>query len=143
MAENQYHRLDGIRLSNGASNNLVGGLTDTPGTGAGNVISGNRERGIRVETGSFNSIVGNIVGLNAAGTAPLGNSFQGVEIKPGVGNTIGGATPADRNIISANGFGGVQIRGTDAGGNFILGNFIQPVVVMAQRGPSNITLAYS
>ena len=33
---------DGVEIDTGASGNTIGGLTATPGTGAGNVISGNK-----------------------------------------------------------------------------------------------------
>src|SRR5262249_49004187 len=53
----------------GASGNTIGGATDVPGTGAGNVVSGNGQRGITVFSGTGNLVAGNIVGLKAAGTA--------------------------------------------------------------------------
>ena len=71
----------GISITGGAANNTVGGLArpPTPGTGAGNVVSANGSSGVGVTgAGSNNNVVaGNILGLNAAGTAILGNNFQG------------------------------------------------------------------
>ncbi len=74
--------------------NTIGGLTSTPGTGLGNVISGNTDEGVEI-TGSGttgNEVAGNIIGLNAAGTSALANDL-GVDIGTAAsGNTIGGAT---------------------------------------------------
>lgn len=115
---------DGVQITLGASNNTIGGLTATPGTGAGNVISGNSQRGIGLFGGTSNQIIGNIVGLNAAGTTALPNTFQGVEIGSATSNnTVGGTAAGSRNVISANtgGFGGILIYGP---GNTVAGNYI-------------------
>ena len=40
------------------------------------------------------------------------------------GNTVGGTTPAQRNIISGNDFSGVYVFGDQAAGNLVQGNFI-------------------
>ena len=71
-----------------------------------------------------NAIVGNKVGTNAAGTAihPDGGNSTGVSIN-GATNTVGGASVADRNIISAN-TSGVVIVGALAMGNIVTGNYI-------------------
>src|SRR6266705_1793667 len=84
-----------------SSNNIVGGLTATPGTVLGNVISGNNT-GVAMDQDG-NSVLGNIIGLNAAGTAALGNANDGVLIFDGNGSTIGGSTTTARNVISGNG----------------------------------------
>ncbi len=76
-----------------ADNNTIGGLTATPGTGAGNVISGNTGTGIGIIANNT-VISGNIVGLNADGNAALGNGGNGVFILfGGFGNTLGGSAP--------------------------------------------------
>src|SRR5581483_10090951 len=79
------------------SNNTIGGLATTPGTGAGNVISGNT--GFGLDLGSQNVVAGNLIGTTATGLAALGNSGG---ILGGSYNTIGGTTPGARNIISGN-----------------------------------------
>jgi parallel beta-helix repeat protein len=64
---------------------------------------------------------GNRIGTNAAGTAALGNSGNGVSIT-NVTTNIGGANPADGNIIAHNGAKGIVIfSGT---GNLIESNAI-------------------
>jgi titin len=50
----------GVRLSNGAGANTIGGLTAIPGTGAGNVISGNSGYGIEIEADGA-LVQGNII----------------------------------------------------------------------------------
>jgi hypothetical protein len=114
----------GVQVDGGAANNTIGGLTATPGTGLGNVISGNHQRGIAFFGGSFNLVAGNIVGLNAAGSAILSNYFQGVEIGGSTGNTIGGTAAGARNIISGSGggYGGVLIDTST--GILVQGNYI-------------------
>ena len=55
---------------------------------------------------------------------PIGNASDGVTITNSADNTIGGAAPADRNLISGNRGAGVDILGGGATGNQVLGNWI-------------------
>ncbi len=110
----------GLGIGSGA--NTIGGLVP----GSANVISGNQGDGIRIGSAiaDNNLIVGNLIGTNATGTAAIGNAIRGIELIDGSSdNTIGGLTPAARNVISAN-FTGVFISETDTSGNRIVGNFI-------------------
>lgn len=73
-----------------------------------------------------NTVEGNHLGTDAAGTQPLGNG-TGVEISDAKDNTIGGTTPAARNVISGNGIGVEIYDGNnpgDATGNLVQGNYI-------------------
>ena len=83
----------GVAIENGAQYNTVGGTT----AGAANVISGNTLGGagfIYAGT-SYNVIEGNLLGLNAAGTAAIGNGDSGAFAIDGASNdTIGGTTAA-------------------------------------------------
>jgi len=54
----------------------------------------------------------------------LPNSNGGIVILNAPNNIIGGTTPNERNIISGNGFQGINISGNDATGNQIYGNYI-------------------
>jgi CSLREA domain-containing protein len=54
--------------------------------------------------GNSNRVEGNFIGTNAAGTADFGKGGAGVVILSGTGNTVGGSTAAQRNLISGNGF---------------------------------------
>ena len=110
-----------LSSSSGAANTQV----------IGNVISGNADRGLDV-TAPNTTIQGNLIGLNAAGTAKVGNGI-GVNVFFTAQNcTIGGTTPGARNIIAGNGIG-VQLSapsvtlkgnyiGTDITGTIKLGN---------------------
>lgn len=103
----------------------IGGTTGTtPGgscTGACNLISGNGT-GIQINTGGV-QVQGNYIGTDVNGTSAVLNTFDGVSIS-GPNNTIGGPSPAARNLISGNGMNGVGMGGILATGNRVQGNFI-------------------
>ena len=114
----------GILISNTPGSNVVGG-TDP---GAGNVIAG-FTTGIYIfatqsqfapTAGSI--VVGNFIGTDKTGEVPLGNTV-GVYINGVPMNTIGGAGPSARNIISGNQTG-IYLLGTTATTNLIQGNYI-------------------
>ena len=108
--------LSGIYIQN-ANTNLIGGNTPE----ARNIISGNGSAGISLYGGpnatgggpaNNNRIEGNFIGTNAAGTAKLSNSADGIQVTINQGsatNTIGGATTDRRNIISGNNGNGIAI----------------------------------
>ena len=105
---------------------LVGGLTSTPGTGAGNLISGNAGDGVLI-TGlaSGNVVEGNLIGTDSLGTSAIGNGNDGVDIASGASNnTIGGTTASARNVIDSNSGDGVAILGVGVTGNVVSGNYI-------------------
>jgi hypothetical protein len=124
---------DGIRID-GGKNNVIGGLTPD----ARNVASGNQIDGIHIVVVSGpatgNTIEGNFVGVNAAGTGPVGtkafggatgtpagNFIFGIEVSGGDNNTIGGAAAGARNVVGLNA-AGIEV---DDGGenNTIDGNY--------------------
>jgi len=114
----------GIKLLSG--NNTIGGTA----AGAGNVISGNAQRGIDLtELGSSNNVIqGNFIGTNAAGTAPIGNGTYGINLIRSENNLIGGTVAGARNVISGNVDRGIFISGSPptqvCSGNMIQGNYI-------------------
>jgi CSLREA domain-containing protein len=128
----------GIYVANRAGN-TIGGTA----AGAGNVVSGNVEHGIVIQGASAtgNKVEGNIVGLDASGTSDLGNGREGVRINSASQNVVGGATAAQRNIVSGNDGHGVLVygstnntvqgnyAGTDAAGNVARGNGIDGIGV--------------
>ena len=134
----------GIDLESSPSN-MIGGIA----AGTGNVISGNTGAGVYIAGGvgsGNNAVAGNLIGLNAAGTAALGNSAQGVYLAAG-GNTVGGLTAPEGNVISGNGAEGVLIVsnnnliehnsiGVTAAGN-PLGNAGSGVSVTTTAGPAS------
>ncbi|TAH21722.1 MAG: T9SS C-terminal target domain-containing protein [Cytophagales bacterium] len=115
----------GIDVYNASTNNTIGGTS----AGAGNVISGNgfgptSGVGIYLDTNcNTNTIQGNYIGTNATGTAGIGNR-RAIYIFSGTNNTIGGNTPAARNVISASFLTGIRILGSGAIGNTVQGNYI-------------------
>ncbi len=116
----------GVEINNGAAGNTIGGLTATPGTGAGNLISGNTGAGITIsDTGtSGNTVEGDLIGTKAGGTSPLANGTDGVVVQTNAAaNTIGGTAAGARNVISGNAVTGVYIANTSAA-NYVQGNDI-------------------
>ena len=105
----------GISVLISSPNNTIGGT----GAGAGNLISGNIGDGIWLES-SGNRVQGNLIGTDAAGARPLGNT-DGVHVTGG-NNTIGGTTPGARNLLSGNAESGVYVSAGN--GDLIQGNFI-------------------
>ncbi|MGP0069832.1 MAG: beta strand repeat-containing protein [Isosphaeraceae bacterium] len=116
----------GIAIVNGSSGNTIGGLTASPGTGAGNLISGNDNAGVQIY-GSYqadpmnNLIAGNLVGTDITGTLALGNCCEGVGVENASNNIVG--TPGGRNVISGSNIN-VEINGSGATGNLVQNNFI-------------------
>jgi hypothetical protein len=110
----------GVFIEGGSAQNLVGGS----GESARNVISGNKGDGVHVaQTGGVGNIVrGNYVGLSRDGAAALPNASAGVRLLA-TGNSVGGGTDAEANVISGNARG-VVIDGSAATGNWIRGNII-------------------
>ena len=104
----------------------VSGLTLGTGS-AGSTIRGlaiNRfdNEGLEIQS-SNNVVVGNYLGTDPTGLTNLGNANDGIELANAANNTIGGLTPAERNIISGNGLG-IRIAGSLTAGNVIIGNYI-------------------
>jgi parallel beta-helix repeat protein len=89
-----------------------------------NVISGNLSTGLYIygTPATGNAILDNFIGTNQSGTAPLGNSSNGVVIDDAPANTIG--SPAHTNLISGNEGVGVWISGAHASGNIVRSNLI-------------------
>ena len=112
---------DGIRILS-VPGNTIGGLNP----GDRNVISGNNNNGLLIDgvASTGNIIQGNYVGLNAAGTAAIGNTDDGVDLSDTPGNTVGGTDPAARNVISGQGDIGLLFVGAQATGNVAVNNYI-------------------
>ena len=108
----------GIGVDN-STNNLIGGV------GAGNLVSGNGALNfpsIRLNTAFGNSIQGNWIGVNAAGTAALGNLDTGIYLLNATSNVIGGTVTGSGNVVSGNGANGLYFKSASL--NTVQGNFI-------------------
>ena len=112
---------------NGGPAILITGDNNTIGStsGLGNLVSGGLGSAIEiVDTADGNNIVGNLIGLDAAGTAALKNALTGINISGGDNNTIGGTTEEARNVISGGDEKGIAISDGTASGNKVQGNYI-------------------
>jgi parallel beta-helix repeat protein len=108
---------DGVFIESG-NNNWVGGT----GVGQGNVISGNGDDGVYIGTAAtLNYVAGNLIGTNPAGTGPMPNGHDGIEVK-GNTNYIGRSGNTGRNTISANARHGIYLVG--ASYNELSNNYI-------------------
>ena len=129
----QNYRIVGNRIGTditgtAALGNNGDGIAILGGTGAqigdvpngANLISGNSGNGISISgTTQDATIIGNIIGLNAAGSAKLGNGGYGIRALSGSGLVIGKA--AAGNVISGNARG-LNIEAAD--GSKVQGNTI-------------------
>ncbi len=113
---NQY---EGI-LGWGSGANTIGGDE----AGAGNVISGNGSTGICLDNTSGYLIAGNLIGVDAAGTAVISNTSSGIYLSTAATNTIGGSTVGAGNVIAGNAGYGIWLYGAGVTGNTIVGNVI-------------------
>jgi titin len=109
----------GIWIKDGSANNLIAG--NDIGNNGGGSFSG----GVQIDgpgtTG--NLIQSNTIGLTAAGAAA--HNGYGVLIELGAtNNTVGGASKAFRNVISANNQADVAILNAGTSGNVVQSNFL-------------------
>ncbi|MCB1914612.1 MAG: DUF4347 domain-containing protein, partial [Rhodocyclaceae bacterium] len=114
------------------ANQLAATAFDLTATADGSTIRGFVLRdfsgsAINIQAGSDNhAIVGNYIGSFGAGGTDLGageaNGGEGIAVA-GANNTIGGSTPAERNVIGGNTYG-ISIIDATASGNIVIGNYI-------------------
>jgi parallel beta-helix repeat protein len=124
-----------VGVNTQGTNDVIGGLTATPGTPPGNLISGNNGNSAVIlfsSSAQGNVIEGNIIGADITGTQPLPNFPGGIQIN-GPDNTVGGTDANARNIIAFNGgntpmcnaaVAGIWVHNSGAINNGILGNSI-------------------
>jgi hypothetical protein len=114
---------DGILIA-GASGSQIGGVNPNDR----NIILGNGGNGISIVAdvnlpASNNVIKGNYIGHTFGPVQGVGNDGSGIMIQAG-GNTIGGTTAAERNLIVGNKANGIALNGSLATGNLVQGNYI-------------------
>jgi hypothetical protein len=127
-------QLNGVLITRGASNNLIGGTAldahIVPVNVSRNLIAGNDGDGIAVDGGSNNVIQGNFIGIDKTGFAPLSNGGDGISLSGGTNNNLIGGTVAflgvnqSSNLIGANLGNGISILGATTSGNLVQGNNI-------------------
>ena len=101
----------------GSGNSAVRGL----------VINRGQWAGIRVSGVAGMTIDGNFIGTDPTGAVPHGNTDFGIQVNNGASSiTIGGTTPAARNLISGNGMQGINFGsgGNGGTGHLVQGNLI-------------------
>ena len=120
--------LDGTNAGTGSEAAV---LFFAPGAGGSTVrgLAVNRGKwaGIRVSGTAGMVIEGNFIGTDPSGAVPLGNVNFGILANNGPSSvTVGGTTPAARNLISGNAVGGVNFgaAGNGGTGNAVQGNLI-------------------
>jgi hypothetical protein len=106
----------GVALDASGDNNTIG---------PGNTMFDNTAGVVAFSGTDGNTIIGNKIGTNAAGTAipAEGGNTTGINMVGGTNNTVGGTSPADRNVISGNSTG-ISFASVTATGNTVIGNFI-------------------
>jgi hypothetical protein len=119
---------EGIDFYSGFGNATIGGPTQTPGTGPGNVISGNAGDGISLAGSSGNVVQGDLIGTDSSGTQPLGNQV-GIRGGPGSSNnTIEGnviaASVGNAGAGVGSGIALIQYGPPAESGDVIEGNYI-------------------
>lgn len=98
--------------------NEIGGLTSEER----NVVSGNTNAGITI-SGQYTMVRGNYIGTDKTGIGVIPNGDNGVTISAR-NNVVGGTEAGARNVISGNGWCGVEIRGATTTDVLIQGNYI-------------------
>ena len=121
---------DGTALGNTAHGiDVIGDVSavsigNSNGTGR-NVISNNGGDGVYINDSNTVEVVGNYVGTDHTGEIDRGNTDDGVQIFNGsTGNTVGGNTSGERNVISGNNSDGIEITDLSTTGNTVSGNYI-------------------
>jgi parallel beta-helix repeat protein len=111
---------DGVHLANGASHAVIGGnrSVGSGSLGQGNLISGNGSMGIFLYNISNITITGNYIGTDHSGMTDLGNLDRGIMVQSSRDNWIEG------NLVSGNGGNGIEIWGTTAMSNTVIGNYV-------------------
>jgi CSLREA domain-containing protein len=114
----------GVDLLAGADDNRIG----APQLADRNVISGNFQNGVSTFQGGTDDTVlqNNIIGLRPDGSGALPNGAHGIDLNGGTTRyLIGGTGPREGNVISGNGFSGVEIsHGVSVNRNSVIGNLI-------------------
>jgi parallel beta-helix repeat protein len=100
--------IDGVAITDGATNNTVGGYDALTNR---NVISGNSACGVRIRDGATHNLVDyNLIGLNINGTAAVPNGTAGVCIINANNNNIGSSSSGVYQYISGNIREGIYIE---------------------------------
>jgi hypothetical protein len=133
VVEVNFNNFGGLQFTAGAGGSALRSLSLVDASGNGVTLNHVQQM----------LIVGNDIGVGTDGTTAAGNQGDGIELLHSSGNTIGGESAEDRNIISANGQQGILVSassnnvitnnyiGTDITGAVALGNAANGILVTA------------
>ena len=109
--------LDAYGLQLRAGNSTLQGLNINRFARDGILVSG---------SGASSSVVqGNYIGVDTTGSTAQGNNWSGIAITGASNVTVGGTTPADRNVVAGSKtFEGIALFGPGTSRNVVVGNFI-------------------
>ncbi len=115
------NRFDGIHIGGNSVSNVIGNDRVS-----GNIISGNGRLGIWFDWSDvrYTRVAGNSIGVNLAGSSPIPNGADGVNLYGSSFNRIGGTNTTQFNVISGNGDSGIVINGDPSHDNWVQGNII-------------------
>jgi titin len=110
---------DGALIAAGASDNLI----------SSDLLSASFAADVHLNrAGAGNVVQASLIGTNLAGTAALGETFEGVMIEGASDETVGGPTAAQRNVIGGPSDNGIQITQfpgePPADGNVVMNNYV-------------------
>lgn len=126
VIEVDYEGFDGLRLEAGASDSVVRSLS----------LVGSRYNGLTLSGANNVLIAGNFIGLETDGVTSSSNLGNGISLADSLGNTIGGDSIQDRNVISANLNNGIRL--SSSSNNQIVGNYVgTDASGMLDRGNAN------
>jgi uncharacterized repeat protein (TIGR01451 family) len=120
----------GIRLIGDSYTTSTSAKIGLPTTGGGNLISGNKENGIRVDYAYGTEIKNNIIGLNATQSASIANAttsnvYAGILFQGTTENiTVGDSVNNGGNVISGNNGNGIEFQGNNVSRSKISNNII-------------------
>lgn len=113
--------LNGTNAGSGPGFKVTGGSTTIKGL----IINRFSGQGIWLYGGGSNTVQNCWIGVNTAGSAAATNSGDGIFIDKSSGNTIGGASSTERNVISGNSGQGIHfLFNGQANNNLMEGNYI-------------------
>jgi titin len=142
-----------VELNGSSAGAVQAGLVVSAGnsTVRGLAINNFNGAGIKLDSSGNNTIAGNYIGTDTTGTLSRPNLY-GILVQGVPTNTIGGTTPAARNLISGNAGEGIIIQLSGASGNKVQGNYIGTDVtgtadlgnngsgVLVQAGAATVTV---
>ncbi len=116
------HQVYGIFVD-GSPGNEIGGAGP-----AANYITGDTDVDVDVfgSGSSGNAVVGNFIGLDGTGESALGAAPFGLVVDDAPGNLIGGTSPGLGNTLGGHSSVAIDISGSDAMNNVVVGNLVGP-----------------